>query len=401
MIIRILSFLAISVTMAIPSPGQSPTLQYATPGLNEAYVQDGWLSLCDAQTLFGWTPVTKANWQLTPDGHVVVSDGQRGLLRTTSQFDDFEMVLEFNAGPRTNSGLFIRTSPDPKNVLRDCYEINIAPPSMHDFSTGAIVGREKTTLEFAPEQWHQMRILADGSKIKVWVDDQKTVDYDDPQPLGRGYIGLQYNSGPVAFRNLAIKPINQQVLFDGSDLEQWNQDQALESSFQIEEGQLRVTGGRGQLESRETFADFVLTLQCKTNADGLNSGVFYRCIPGEVMNGYESQIQNQFKDDDPTQPVDCGTGGIFRRHDARLVAARDQQWFRKTIVTTGPHVSVWVNGFQVSDWTDTRKPDANPRKGYRAEAGTFALQGHDPTTDLLFRDIRVRELAPRRSSGEQ
>ena len=34
----------------------------------------------------------------------------------------------------------------------------------------------------------------------------------------------------------------------------------------------------------------------------------------------------------------------------------------------------------------------NPRDGLRTAAGHFSLQGHDPTTDLSFRDLRVAEL---------
>ena len=114
------------------------------------------------------------------------------------------------------------------------------------------------------------------------------------------------------------------------------------------------------------------------------------------MNGYESQIQNQFKNEDRAQPVDCGTGGIFRRTDARRVNANDLEWFSNTIFATGPHISVWVNGYQVTDWTDTRKPDANPRKGLRLEKGTIIFQGHDPTTDVLIRNVGAKEIAPRR-----
>ena len=51
-----------------------------------------------------------------------------------------------------------------------------------------------------------------------------------------------------------------------------------------------------------------------------------------------------------------------------------------------------MNGYQTVDWTDDRKPDDNPRKGYRAAKGTLSIQGHDPTTDLLFRNIRIAEL---------
>ena len=72
------------------------------------------------------------------------------------------------------------------------------------------------------------------------------------------------------------------------------------------------------------------------------------------------------------------------------------KWFTKTIVAVGPHVSVWVNGLQVTDWTDKRKPHANPRKGLRLEAGSIILQGHDPTTDILFGRIEGAELSPRR-----
>ena len=81
--------------------------------------------------------------------------------------------------------------------------------------------------------------------------------------------------------------------------------------------------------------------------------------------------------------------------DARRVVSDDETWFSQTLVAEGPHVSVWVNGYQVTDWTDTRKPDPNPRKGLRTEAGTLMIQGHDPTTDISFRNIQVQELTPR------
>jgi hypothetical protein len=49
----------------------------------------------------------------------------------------------------------------------------------------------------------------------------------------------------------------------------------------------------------------------------------------------------------------------------------------------------------VADWTDTRAPHANPRKGLRQEPGTIMLQGHDPTTDLSFRNLRIAESSAR------
>ena len=63
-------------------------------------------------------------------------------------------------------------------------------------------------------------------------------------------------------------------------------------------------------------------------------------------------------------------------------------------------MAVWVNGLQVTDWKDDRPDDPNPRRGRRLEPGHISLQGHDPTTNLDFRAIRVSEMAgPGNSSG--
>ena len=58
-------------------------------------------------------------------------------------------------------------------------------------------------------------------------------------------------------------------------------------------------------------------------------------------------------------------------------------------------MAAWVNGYQVSDWTDTRAKNENPRNGLRLAKGTLAIQGHDPTTNLSFRNLRITELPER------
>ena len=63
--------------------------------------------------------------------------------------------------------------------------------------------------------------------------------------------------------------------------------------------ELHVTNGRGILETEASYGDFVMQLDCFVDGDGLNSGVFFRSIPGEFANGYESQIHNGVKDGDP------------------------------------------------------------------------------------------------------
>ena len=410
MILKQILFVFALVITALPiSISVSQELDY---GISDALAEKGWIALFDGETLFGWKKTAEADWSVV-DGEIRVTSGNVGLLRTTSQFDDFELRFEYLAPSATNSGVFLRTSPKPRNAARDCYEFNIAPAD-NPFPTGSLVKRIKSDafwqLEHDENQWVSVTIVADGNLITSTIGDSDPIVYEDPDPLGRGYIGLQHRTGKISFRNIMLRPLNLNPMLD-DQLSNWNDDLTKASKFSVtnsdesetsdsNEPVLQVTGGSGQLETNDRYADFVFSTRCRTNKAGLNSGVFFRCIPGDLMNGYESQIHNGIEADDPKKPADCGTGGIFRRTTARRIVANDNEWFTKTIVVTGPHISVWVNGYQVTDWSDTREPNENPRRGKRLEAGTIILQGHDPTTDINFANMMVRELTPRRPESK-
>lgn len=363
--------------------------------LTDAELADGWILLFDGETAYGWRPTSDANWNVA-DGMISVSTGEPGLLHTTSQFGDYALSLEFRAAPGTNSGIFLHTSPRPKDVQNDCYELNIAPPS-NPFPTGSFVGRKKSDIDVADDgQWHRYDVRSEGGHLVVKLDGEQVLDYTAAVPLGRGYIGLQLNEGAVDFRDIKLKPLGLRDLFNGEDLTGWRVFPGKQSEFAVtSEGELTIVNGNGQIESEAEFADFVLQIEVFVNGPGLNSGIFFRSIPGEFWQGYESQIQNAF-DRTRDNPVDCGTGGFYRRQDARRIVSDDFTWFYKTLVVSDKHMATWVNGIQVSDWTDPRDENENPRKGLREEAGTISLQGHDPTTDLRFRNIRAAEISDRR-----
>lgn len=363
--------------------------------LTDSELADGWIALFDGQTLFGWKAHSKADWQVK-DGAIIVTGGERGLLCTTVGFDNYVLKCDFRAAKNTNSGLFLRTAPivGMDDITKKCYELNIAPPD-NPFPTGSYVGRLKG--KAVPErdgQWQSFEATLEGAKSVVKLNGETVLEYTDPAPSGRGLIGLQLNSGQVEFKNIKLKPLGLAPLFNGKDLTGWKNHPDSKSTFTVnDKGEINVKAtGRGALESEKQFGDFVLQMDAISHGPSLNSGLFFRCIPGEFNNGYESQIHNGFKNGDRTQPVDFGTGAIYRRIPARVVVPNDKEWFTKTIVADGPHISVWVNGYQVTDWTDERKPDKNPRNGLRTEAGTLQLQGHDPTTNLSFRNIKAREL---------
>jgi hypothetical protein len=369
--------------------------------------------LFDGETTYGWEANSDANWAVK-DGMLSAGSGKPGLLCTTSDFADYDLKVEFRcpesdsgSGP-TNSGVFLRTPLNPTDPAKDCYELNIASPppkpatggtvnpAWSPFPTGSFVNRKPGSFYRASSDWQSFEITAAGGHFIVKLDGKQVLDYTDPQPLGRGRIGLQYRFGKIEFRNVKLKPLGLQSLFNGRDLAGWRTYPELKSVFSVTSaGELNVKNGKGQLESEGKFADLVLQLEVYSNGKQLNSGVFFRSIPGDIQNGYEMQVQNGYKDGDRTKPVDFGTGAIYRRQPARKVMGDDFRWVAMTLVASGNHIATWVEGYQVTDWTDDRAADENPRKGLRTAPGTLIIQGHDPTTDLSFRKLRAGEMPPR------
>ncbi|MGL5097414.1 MAG: 3-keto-disaccharide hydrolase, partial [Planctomycetia bacterium] len=256
-------------------------------------------------------------------------------------------------------------------------------------------------------EWRSYEVTADGDHIVTKINGEVIADVKDSR-FQYGHFGLQqHNPGSkIEFKNIKLKPLGLKPIFNGKDLSGWKtldkptqpNEKSLKQQWTVKDDLLHVDvpavagidkGGQGQLETEELYKDFVLQLDVRVNGTHFNSGVFFRGIPNQFWMGYESQIRNQWTGDDRTKPVDFGTGGIYRQVATRKVVADDKKFFKKTIVAAGRSIGVWVDGYQVSDFTDLREPNDNPRNGYRAAAGSISLQSHDPTTDLDFRDVEI------------
>ena len=364
--------------------------------LNQEQLASGWVQLFDGQTLFGWQANSEANWTVRK-GVIHADAGPPGLLVTTVPFADYELLCDFKLASGGNSGIFLRTPVTPENPAEDCYELNICD-SHPAFQTASLVARQKGPAGLKVEgDWHTFHVVANGRKLEVKLDGKPVLEFTDEtsSPLVAGRIGLQMNGGEVEFRNVFARPLGVKPLFNEKDLTGWREVPGGNSRFTVVDGAIHVEDGAGFLESESTWGDFVLQAEARTNGEELNSGIFFRAEPGTAenpSNGYELQIHNGSKNDNLLVPANAGTGAIFRRTTARFVAAADRKWCALTLVASGPKISVWVNGLQVTEWRDERSDDPNPRRGRRLAAGHISLQGHDPTTDLDFRAIRAARL---------
>ena len=356
--------------------------------LSKEEIADGWILLFDGSTTFGWETYGGAKWKVA-DG-ALVSDEGTGWILTTTEFTDFTLKAEFRVGDRGNSGIAFRAARGPK-PYETGFEMQIGD-HMRGEPTGSIehVAAAKPGARKA-SSWQSAVITAEGDHLTVVLDGNTLVDTHSPK-FGRGVVGFQRGEPQrkVEFRNVYLKPRAQKSLFNGKDLSGWQVVPGHRSVYSVTPaGELNVKDGSGEIQTEGQWADFCLQLDILSNGKHLNSGVFFRGLPGQFWSGYESQIRNQWEGDDRTKPVDFGTGGLYGHQPARRVVPSDHEWFSKTIVAHGRHMAVWVNGYQVSDWTDPRPLNDSPRQGCRLKAGIISLQGHDPTTDLSFRNLRI------------
>lgn len=381
----------------------APGIEYHNP-LTPEQIAEGWISLFDGFTLFGWESSNEeVNWHVA-DGCITSDNGPIGIIHTTVPFADYELKCDFRYEPGANSGVFLRSVHNPTNAQTHTYELNLADEHPTGHTTGSYVDLKQTNEPIvASGDWHTFHVTLEGDHSIVRLDGEVVLDFMDEQPdrPTSGFVGLQHNQGKVEFKNILLKPLGMTDLFNGEDLTGWRVVPGSQAEFTVEDDTIHVTAAKqGFLETEGTYGDFVFQAEAichrdPTEGEPLNSGYFFRAKPGTEeapSHGYEVQIHNGWEGDDRTQPSNCGTGGIFRRIDARRVIPSDNEWFNTTLVASGPQIAVWVNGYWVTDWEDTREPNDNPREGLRLEPGHISLQGHDPTTDLSFRNLRVAEI---------
>jgi hypothetical protein len=371
-------FVTLLAGFALAGPLRAENQPAKPNTLTPQEVADGWLLLFDGETTFGWKIDGTAK---VKDGFLVLGEGQQTLAETTTGFQDFEIQVELEQKGHGAKIVISRGDGDYSHQIPADLGEKIRIQNRHNGFLDAVI-----------ERW------TDGGWKPFLRPDLRA-------KKGISFLRFEIPAGTtVRCRNIKLKPSithkpeAMQSLFNGKDLTGWRKysgDAARSKSlFTVTpEGWLNVKDGPGDLQTEGQWADFVLQLECISNGPHLNSGVFFRCLPKQYQQGYEAQIRNQWEGNDRTKPVDYGTGAIYRRQPARKVVSSDHEWFTMTVVAHGNHIATWVNGYQVTDFTDTRPANENARNGSKTGPGCLSIQGHDPTTDLSFRDIRIAELA--------
>lgn len=197
------------------------------PPAADAGVPAGWTPLFMGSDLSQFDVVGAAEgFAITEEG-VLRSEGGLGgdWLRSTEQYSDFVIHVEWRISPGGNSGVFIRSAAEgaPWETGHECQISNEQPPRDALHCTGTLYGTVAASPrpDETPEIWRTYEIHCVGSRITVIVDDTRTVDVDataveaiGDKPLV-GHIGLQdSHTGEgywVEYRNVWIKELERPV----------------------------------------------------------------------------------------------------------------------------------------------------------------------------------------------
>src|SRR4029434_2008203 len=102
---------------------------------------------------------------------------------------------------------------------------------------------------------------------------------------------------------------------------------------------------------------------------------------------FECQVNNTYAADRKK------TGGLYGIKDVNDNApARDTECYTYDIIVRGNHVKIMITGKTTAEWTQPDDWRPGRGSGRRIGSGTFALQGHDPGSKVMYRNIRAKAL---------
>ena len=178
-------------------------------------------------------------------------------------------------------------------------------------------------------------------------------------------------------------------LFDGKSLAGWKASENTDS-WKVVDGQIVCHGPRSHLfyvgadaEHPAEFTDFHFKADVMTKP-GSNSGIFFHTKfqpEGWPTVGYEMQVNNSQQD-----PV--RTGSIYNVVKNFVPPADDDTWFTQELIVKGKAMAVIVDGRVLFEFVEPEGVTGTRK----LSAGTFALQAHDPGSEVHYKNLRVKRL---------
>lgn len=224
----ILLLLTTALLFPLELDGGRRTVYAQAIAVQPATTEEGFKSLFDGATLSGWEG--NLDYFRVQDGAIVAGTLKEKIpnnefLCTKEKFRDFELRLQAKLiGQGHNAGVQFRSQRIPNHHEVSGYQCDIGLIGTDRSIWGALYDesrRKKFLAEPPPnsfgsikhQEWNNLRIVAQGSKIEIFVNDQRMTEYDEKESeIERdGIIGLQIHSGPPTeawYRHIRIKSLS-------------------------------------------------------------------------------------------------------------------------------------------------------------------------------------------------
>jgi putative heme-binding domain-containing protein len=186
----------------LQNPTQVPML--ATP--------DNAKDFFNGKDLTGWDGDPKL-WSVQ-DGEIVgKSPGikRNEFLKSQMTLENFRLKLKVKLVPNTeNSGIQFRSEALPDGEMKG-YQADIGQGwwgKLYEENGRALLVKKDQDRHVKVDDWNDYEIVAEGSKIRTYLNGQLCVDFDDPVGAKRGIVGLQIHSGglmEVRFKEIKLE----------------------------------------------------------------------------------------------------------------------------------------------------------------------------------------------------
>ncbi len=179
-------------------------------------------------------------------------------------------------------------------------------------------------------------------------------------------------------------------LFDGKTFNGWKTATEHTNTWTVEDGSFVAHGDRCHLfyvGDQQPFKNFELKVDVLTEPHS-NGGIYFDTKYQETgwpTNGFECQVNVSHSDWKKT-------GSLYDVANLGNTPAKDDEWYTQDITVKNDKVTVKINDIVVLEYTEP--PGTQPGKVFtrKLDAGTFALQAHDPKSLIHYKNIRVKRL---------
>jgi hypothetical protein len=105
---------------------------------------------------------------------------------------------------------------------------------------------------------------------------------------------------------------------------------------------------------------------------------------GWSVKGFEAQVNNSHADW-------RRTGSLYGIQGVKDVFVKDNEWYDMYIRVNGKKITIQLNDKIVNEYTESENAQLTKVNEERLiSSGTFALQGNDPNSKVLYKEVLLR-----------